>query len=201
MSLAVYEYPTHISPVDHRVDIYTNSNVKRGLIFDLYSSNKTVTKQDFDRLLQCPMAQPDIDGKNGCFSLLKLMPLTQEIVEMMCVYAETNDGDWSRCKEKLYDFKNGSYPQGYRQNMNGFEGYSMFRIINNSIYGDWPWGVERLGKPGKGDTNFLLMQSVAGKISDLKDSVFFVGTLNITLHTTYMLLSYTIYDIYYILCI
>ena len=81
--------------------------------------------------------------------------------------------------------------------MNGFEGYSMFRVINNSIYGDWPWGIERLGKAGKGDGNLLLMQSVAGRISDLKDSVFFVGMLNIALlHTTYMLMSHTIYDIY-----
>ena len=33
-------------------------------------------------------------GKNGCFSLLKLLPPTREIVEMFCVYAETQLIDW-----------------------------------------------------------------------------------------------------------
>lgn len=64
-AMSIFEYPTHIPLTSHRIDFYTKAHVKRGLINDLYSTNKTVTKKEFDRFLQCPQQQPDLNGKNS----------------------------------------------------------------------------------------------------------------------------------------
>lgn len=181
-----HEYPTYIPIVSHRFDIFTNSSVKRGQVDELYATNKTLSKKEFDKLLQCPTLQPDLEGRNGCLSLLRLLPPTREIIEMMCVYAETRVIDWDICTEILNTFKGGTYPPHYPADSNGFESFGLFRVMSGNIYGDWPWGAERVSF-GKNDDVLLFAQSVVSKISDIKDSVFFYGKF-IPFH----LLSYTV---------
>ena len=62
----------------------------------------------------------------------------------------------------------------------GFRGAVLLRVINNEVYYDWPWGMERFHK-NEGHyselltDHYALLEMVLRTVSDIGDSVFFFG--------------------------
>ena len=77
----------------------------------------------------------------------------------------------------MKEFKNGKYPEGDLLNrFNPFKNFRLYRVLNDSFYYDWPWGINRINrKASKGEYYNMLFPSTINYINDLKDSVFFYG--------------------------
>lgn len=193
------EYPLHIENFDVRKDSYTNLTVSRGLLPEYFIDNiyrqtdisalvEEMTFDDFNRRLQCSPSQSELEGNRGSISLMKLVPTTKEIVELMCTWAETDCSTWSECQTSRLQFKEpNGYPSSWGMYMrNDFQKFHLRRIMNRKIYLDWPWGRERINEfrdsgasplepmPYDRDVEYLF-RHVLQSITDIGDSVFFMG--------------------------
>lgn len=172
------EYPASIPVYSVRLDVTTNKPVERGVIQKLFTSqNQRYTLDEFYKLLQCPAKEPDLDFMSGGISLLKLLPPTRDTVEIMSAYSENRDFPWEKAIDKMNTrFKKGIYGSELMGNgQNGFLAWRMFRIINQTLYYDWPWGIERLESEFKNPlAEFNGLYPVLKYIKDLPDSVFFL---------------------------
>lgn len=145
--------------------------------------------QEFRRALQCATAEPDFDYTSGVVSLMRLSPPTKESLHYACAYAETRCIR-RECQAHAQNFLKGEYPLDlgvYKRN--GFEEAHLFRVANNTLYWDWPWGRHRvryfrnLNDTGKHplpvtrevEPNHLLFHNVL-RLVQLNDSVFFIGS-------------------------
>jgi hypothetical protein len=96
---------------------------------------KRVKLADFRKQLQCSPDNPDLNGRNGGMSMLKLVPPTKKIVELMCVWAETKCAPWYMCHKLLDSYLNGSYPHhwGVRGHFLMFQQFHLLRVIKGNL--------------------------------------------------------------------
>ena len=131
---------------------------------------KRFSAAEFKRLLQCPASEPGLNGDNGAISLMKLVPPTREIVELICAWDETKCRNWPECQPIRQRFRDGDYPK--KMAVRQFDGSSLLRVINGTLYDDWPWGIDRLEKEHPHERILL---RVLSRVNDVKDSVFLKG--------------------------
>lgn len=167
-------FPDDIYPYDVRFDTYTNEPVTTNRLELL--PDERVDYATFHRILQCPVSQ-NYDGLRGSMSLLKLLPPTKRTVLLMAVFLETdcfhpeNDA-WNKCHLILDEILN--YQQQSSTNRLGW--HKLYRIINGSIYYDWPWNIDQKIPPQSQNSKFSnQVYLVLSKLKDIKDSVFFIG--------------------------
>lgn len=186
------DYPTEIPYYPVRVDATNQTvtsnrmNLIGGVPTDFHHirehSKVQVTLKEFTELLQCAPNEPILDSETGTLSLLKMIKPTKEILELMCIWAETGCQPWIECQKRLKEFQAGRFPDKFE--MNHFHFFEMFRLLrvkNGKLYADWPWGFTRIGE---GIPNywqdmtihqFNLIEMMLSKIKDFPDVTFFFG--------------------------
>ena len=149
MEFDSYDYPKRI-PVYHvRRDHYSNEVVSRGRlerIGGLDHKKSPISLSSFKTELQCSVHEPTLNGRRGIISILEMVRPTRNILELMCIWAETRCQPWNKCRELLTQFKiNAPKDLGW---MDGdlvllLAHVNLVRIMNNQVYVDWPWGAKR----------------------------------------------------------
>lgn len=176
-TVSTTDFPDSIPIVKVREDIYTKQPVERFKIHELQKGRK-YSLSEFFQVLQCPASQPDL-GYSGSLEMLKMIPPTKETVEVVCAWTE-HGGDWGGAKEDILKarekYKNGEYPEKYDPKCPRC-GHSLYRVINSTLYYDWPWGVNRTVPARNNQLRQYLppLAFVLGWLNDLPDSVFFMG--------------------------
>jgi hypothetical protein len=194
------DFPEEIISFGVRKDILTEEKVTRGrlsLINYRASSwippnnelqkTKMVTFKDLQRNLQCANIEVDLDGVSGGWSLFTLAPPTKESLESICAFAETKCEPWSKCREIADRFKiEGDFERSLDDLSRVWgtnRGGKLLRVIDNEVYYDWPWGIDRFQGQESHYSNLLtdhfsLLEMVLRIVSDIGDSVFFFGGEN-----------------------
>jgi len=155
------DYPAAVAEWPVRRDVYTGSEVTRGRLVTLYGPkfkdkdlflfdrgpgaerfNASLQKyplKELQKLLQCSPTEPDLDVHTGSISMLRLATPTKRTAEIIAAWAETHcRGEvWHRCHEEADANKNGGYHAGINMR-GGFTGFGMLRVVNGSLYHDWP---------------------------------------------------------------
>lgn len=136
------------------------------------------------KYLQCSSSLPDMNSR-GSLNMLDMSPLTTTTVEIICAWAETFCFPWIKCQDEVITNKEGRYRQkhqapGSGKSERGFRDFRLLRIMNHSLYHDWPWGMERFEDKlselsMKLTEHYMLIQMVLSVISDMKDCIFFFG--------------------------
>ena len=141
------DYPKHIPIYQIRRDIYTNKEVSRnrlsllgGLIYADNINRTKVTFEEFKKILQCPLYEPDLIGKRGSLYLYKLLPITRKMIVNVCAFLQTFCSPWNQCLKSIPtdERKRRIYKKTSR--LDSPYDARLFRIINNELYYDWPWG-------------------------------------------------------------
>lgn len=145
-------------------------------------SFKKLSMHEVDRSWQCASCEPDLDGNRGTLSMMKMLPITKERLEIVCAWAETQCKSWHACRSLASEMKNGSYDKvSSHFGVEGkFRSFIMMRVINGSLHYDWPWGMERMERrSGKLNLryradHYLLLAMVLSSVH-VRDCVFFFG--------------------------
>ena len=144
-----YDYPKRI-PVYHiRRDHYSNEVVSRGRlerIGGLDHKKSPISLSSFKTELQCSVHEPTLNGRRGIINILEMVRPTRNILELMCIWAETRCKPWDKCRELMAQFKSNE-----PKDLGWMDGdlrialahINLVRIINNQVYVDWPWGAKR----------------------------------------------------------
>ena len=158
-------YPQHIPPFDVRRDLTTGQAVSRGrlhlvgetLVSNDRSSKFKISYQSYRERLQCAPTEPDLD-RQGSLSLMKLLPPSAEIIELICAWLESSCDSlrpvqhdpipWSKCRTVIEQYRRGDYRKDdldfvrNEHNVNHFSWPKLLhRVINGTLYLDWPWGI------------------------------------------------------------
>lgn len=175
-------FPKYIPNYPIRKDVYTNQPVERGrleLLGHLYDSKNKVTFDEFRKLLQCPISEPGIYGRRGSLHLSELLKPTKSMLESVCAWAESHELDcetWHLCYKQLLHFKN---LNAASEELNYFVGtpyrLKLMRIINGTLYIDWPWKRYRFKVEDVHPYHTRLIQFILNKVSDIEDSAFFLA--------------------------
>ena len=68
--------------------------------------------------------------------MLQMIPLTRSRVEIICA--------WTDCQQLVEINKKGGYRQDLKVPwLDEFRDFRLLRVINNTLYNDWPWEMER----------------------------------------------------------
>jgi hypothetical protein len=132
------------------------------------------------RHLQCDSSLPDMNSR-GSVKMLQMVPLTRSRAEIICAWAESSCSPWTDCQHLVETNKKGGYNQELKvPGFYGFRDFRLLRVTNNTLYNDWPWGMERFedSLPDlrvKLVDHYMLLQMVLNVVSDMKDSLFFFG--------------------------
>ena len=172
------------SSIPHfKVRRYNDKIVTRGSIQNLWSKKRKYSFKDFSDILQCSPNEPELfEGKGGALALAKYIPLTNVTIELFCASLESQcELATLECFNEVEYFKKKTQFSNIppKPLNNQFRVVRLLRVINGILYYDWPWGVQRsffrpkLEKPA--GVNIGLIDEVVSFISDLPDSVFFVG--------------------------
>ena len=160
------------------------------------SQNKQTKKYKYDefrKLLQCVEYEPQFYA-NGIYHLLKIYPITKDIIELTAAFAEKPclDGhkriDWQSCQNTVNLLKNNKRNELnniQKQTNYELENVRLMRIINGSLYYDWPFQSEVNWKIDSQYTFLRLILGTLNKISDLPDSVFMSITFDYPLLPSY----------------
>ena len=167
-------FPAEVSVFHVRKDVTTERPVQRDRVRLL--AGKKHTLSEYLKILQCPKVQLELHGRGGALSLARHIPLTRETVLLTAAYAESDCLVWNGCRKVVKEFLNGSYPKDASHFfLGGFSNVKMYRVMNGTMYYDWPWGIKRI-KLGGYDENFrLLFFHVLNHVTDIPDSIFFSG--------------------------
>jgi hypothetical protein len=181
------DFPTSIPKEDSiRLDVYSQQPVRRSHnVLHLYSHQRenTYTYEEFQKHLQCPLSQPDIDGPNGVISFLRLMPLTKRNLKILCAFAESSDNDnipahMDGPQSRIPQYERN---EGFDRNSKIRINYRLYRVINNTLHYDWPWGIDRFDREKaersieQGYGGMGLFHTVLKYVNDIGDNVFFFG--------------------------
>lgn len=176
--ISTYDFPDSIPKVEIRRDKYTQQPVQRGRVH-LLQNGKKYKFAEFLEILQCPSSQPDL-GYSGSLELSKLIPPSKEIIEMAMAFAESKS-QWSyKSKTELLadviKYKSGRYRPKFDVVCPPC-GQTFYRVINNTLFYDWAWGVERTipSKTHASRANLASLVFVLHWVDDFSDSSFFMG--------------------------
>lgn len=192
----LHYFPENIPFFPVRRDVTTGEPVSRGRLLmpeDMLTSGnlsqyifpqsfKKLSMHEVDRSWQCASCEPDLDGNRGTLSMIKMLPITKERLEIVCAWAETQCKSWHVCRSLASEMKNGSYEKvSPHFGVEGkFRSFIMMRVINGSLHYDWPWGMERMvRRSGKLNLryradHYLLLAMVLSSVH-VRDCVFFFG--------------------------
>ena len=154
------------------------------------SPDQRLSYSDFADRLQCAETEPDFDHNSGAMNLMKLAPPSLAALEAACAFAETRCDMEDTCATVASDFKQGKFGDVwgvYRHN--GFAQTYVLRVVNNTLFHDWPFGRHRIqqfkdaGNDGSSpepvnlatDTNYWLQVNVL-RVLQVPDSIFFMGS-------------------------
>jgi hypothetical protein len=98
----------------------------------------------------------------------------------VAAFLESNCQLWIDCYPVVKKMMSGKYADSLDNtaSLSGLSSAVMFRIMNGSLYADWPWGSHRFKKnhDSFNDLNYkLIIREVISRVSDLPDSVFFAA--------------------------
>jgi hypothetical protein len=185
------DFPTTVPKEDSiRLDVYTQQPVRRSRgVLHLFSHERehTFTYEQFQKDLQCPVSQPDINGPNGAISFLRLMPLTKQHLKILCAFAELSNIDnvpdtMDRPQDMIPQYEQN---QGFDINNPVQTNYRLYRVINNTLHYDWPWGIERMDRESHqielGFGGMGLFHTILKYVNDIGDNIFFYGCEHATL--------------------
>ena len=137
--------------------------------------------------LQCASSAPELNY-GGTLNLLQMLPLTRYRTEVICAWAESFCSPWLSCQQEVEKNKMGNYDKSLdipgssmKVMERSFRDFRMLRVIDGSLYVDWPWGMERFVRDMKHMSDelhdhYMLFHMVLSVVSDMKDSVFFFGS-------------------------
>ena len=180
-----YGYPLHIPSFRLRKDAYSGEQVSRGRIsllvgllmhsppksYDAFK--RKVTFEEFNKLLQCAPVHPILHNK-----LSSLHQITKQSIQLVAAFIESECRPWSVCRNDIVPkYLQGKYPPtlGNRntQRDNYWQGARMYRVMNGTLFLDWPWGRERFSWASNPHlTPFFYVLSL---ISNIKNSVFLMA--------------------------
>ena len=108
-----------------------------------YTGNQKYSHSTLNRMLQC-VDRDENHFTSGVLFLLNISGIDKEMLEILCAWSENHENeDWFKVRTNRNAYKRGKYPKDFGRY--GFEQVgSLVRVVNNSIYYDWPWGRERL---------------------------------------------------------
>ena len=94
---------------------------------------------------------------------------------LVAAYIESSCSLWEGCRGDVKNFLNGGYQSGSPGRLAFYSYTKLFRVVNGSLYWDWPWGRERIITRHP-DYNFKMQfHHVLRFVSGVPDSVFFAG--------------------------
>lgn len=172
-------YPKSIIAYELREDTITGLPVSRGREATL-EGDRRYNLSEYRQVLQCSASQPDLHGAGGALALARFIPLTADTIKLTAAFMESDCELWNGCRAKVVDYMLGKYSThiGNIRALGCHSNTKMFRVMNGSLYVDWPWGMERFPMPmiGQADYNYKIpILDVMRKVVDIPDSVFFVG--------------------------
>ena len=178
-------FPETVPEYNIRKDFYTNEAVSFGRIALLSTkipggpvpAQSRVSSAEFKRILQCPRFTPDLNGDSGILHILKLVPTTRDILKAVCAWMETGCENWKICQEKSIDemteATNGNLDEKDLQGKTASPYQTkLLRVINGTLFYDWPWGRGRFDKKS---FNYFPILWVLERVKDLGNSVFFMA--------------------------
>jgi len=175
-----YDFPKHVPLYEVRRDIYTKQPVERGRLALLGGlnrnniTNKKVTYHEFKKTLQCSLHEPELNGRRGSLSFLKLINITQATIERICAFLQVECDRWKGCAEQIAILKSKPFSKT-RYTGSPFQA-RLVRIIDNELYYDWPWGEYQSGGGPNGGMIEIIF-SVISRVNDIGDSVFIFGII------------------------
>ena len=170
-------YPKSIITYTVRNDTYSGLPVFRGREATL-QGDRRYNLSEYREVLQCSASQPDLYGVGGAIALARFIPLTADTLKLTAAYMEYECELWNGCRAKVVECMLGKYQTniGVLRALGLHSATKMFRVMNGSLYYDWPWGMERFDVKSNPDQNYKIpILDVMRKILDIPDSVFFVG--------------------------
>ena len=170
-------YPKSIITYTVRNDTYTGLPVSRGREATL-QGDRRYNLSEYREVLQCSASQPDLYGVGGALALARFIPLTADTLKLTAAFMESECELWNGCRAKVVEYMLGKYQRdiGPQRTLGLHSATKMFRVMNGSLYYDWPWGMERFDVKSNPDQNYKIpILDVMRKILDIPDSVFFVG--------------------------
>lgn len=194
-----HTYPIFIPKFDVRLDVHTGKLVETGLMDEIggvpndlcrlqhyrRNINTKYSMEEFKKRLKCSIDEPDLDEHTGTMSMLRTLPVNRETLLLMSVWGEKRCQPWVICQKLLNEeYKEKKYPNEVPMRRYGyFQKFRLTRIINSTVYEDWPFDMKRLDPEDRSnadqrrwfDRQYALLEVVSAKVKDLKDSVFFMG--------------------------
>ena len=172
-------FPSRIFPFNIRRDVTSGRPVSRNRV-KLLDPEIRYTVKEYNKILQCARVQPELHGKGGALSLARYIPLTSNTLTLVAAFLESNCRLWIDCYPQVKRMMSGKYSDHLDNtaSLSGLSSAVMFRIMNGSLYTDWPWGSHRFKKnhDSENDLNYkFIIREVVGRVSDLPDSVFFAA--------------------------
>ena len=110
----------------------------------LWSNKNAISLKKFRDVLQCASFEPDLDGKRGILSFMRLVKISRRTVELACAWAEHRCWPWVKCKRVAEGYKNGTRKFHYLIGDNPH--IRLMRVMKGKLYLDWPWGSYRIYK-------------------------------------------------------
>lgn len=174
-------YPASIPVYEVRRDIWTNESVT-----SVFRKMKKTTLAEFRRKLQCTATEPNLNFNSGMISAFRLASVSVDALKHFCSYHETRNPR-SLCghvschsyKDWVTRYERGEYKNSSEFNFLNIWSLSLIliRVKGGELYYDWPWGAHRydLNEQTKKSSILPLLKGTVKHISDMGDSVFFVG--------------------------
>jgi len=141
-----YPLPLSIPEYAVRRDTVSGEVVSRGRFelfggLGLYADRDHVSFDEFKEKLQCAPFEPGIFER---MTILKLVPYTQESLKVMCVHLENRCEPWSTCQQQLPSYERGEGESVLESDfLTSPSQGRLLRILNNKLYLDFPWRIER----------------------------------------------------------
>ena len=202
----VLDFPVRVSPYSGEMPVSRgllsrHLGIKVNSLFSVAPDSMNalparVSSAELRRVLQCSPTEPGLQTHSGALSLLELAPPTQYGAMVTAAFGEVAlihpkiHCELSDCQELVNQFAKGLYPT-LGDMRSSFASFGMLRVMNNSVFHDWPWGRERFAQwrrtrradsskmladnPLVAKDGDLLVRAAARLVNDLPDSTFLIG--------------------------
>lgn len=146
------ELPSKILEFSVRLDTISGKPVSRGRFellggLKLDAARKPVPLNEFKEKLQCAPFEPALFER---LLVLKLIPYTKQSLKTMCVHLENRCEPWSICQDQLPEYEAGKGECRLDSDfLSSPSQGKLLRILNNRLYLDFPWKIERFTRVSK----------------------------------------------------
>ena len=196
-------FPRHIPEYIIRKDVYTRQRVSSGRL-KLISLAEPLSVLQLRRALQCIPKRRYIKNERGLYEMMSLITQSQQVVERVCAWLEpfhhpeiecdsrTDERiaiPWTQCQLLADEYKRGKYSSDLRDKLTSPYQARLVRVFNQSLFLDFPWGVERFPRIRSHENHWKLFLRVLKQLKpdSIGDSVFIIGEeFPMTLSTQYI---------------